>query len=143
MKRILLGISLFTIISCTYEKITDEKKYITDSDFKIEVTSWECWGDITDDGITQNVLIDSGSGEIAIFNKNTGEFGNPDSHINDKEFASSSINGMLIFDNYWGTTPKIFDFTKENEYTVSYDSRKDSQSNNYEVSITTVHFKKI
>ena len=144
MKKILLfGLLVFACFSCSTDNSTETKKYITDSDFKIQIIGWECWGDTTNDGIPQRVLIESGSGEIANFVKSTGELGDLNANINDKEFASSSANGLLIFNNYWDSTPKILDFTVSNQFTSVYDSRNDSQSGSYEISTTTGYYTKI
>ena len=144
MKKVLLfSVLVITFFSCSTDNSNETKKYITDNNFEIQVVKWESWGDITNDGITQNVLIESGSGEIVNFIKSTGELGDLNANVNDKEFASSSLNGLLIFNNYWDSTPKIINFTMDNQFTLEYDSRKDSQSGSYEVSKTIGYFKKI
>lgn len=139
MKKLyILLLALFTI-GCTNEQV-DQKAYITDNNFEIQVLSWESWGDITDDGVTQNVLIESGTGETIKFIKSTGEVIVTGS---ESEFADTSINGLLVFNNFWDNNPKIIDFTVDGQFTSVYDSRKDSQSGSYEVSTTKVFYKKI
>ena len=115
--------------------------YITDNDFKIEITSWISYSDLTDDGIENYTIDEQGSGEISNFDKKTGKLSASDN--SEDEFATSSNNGQLIFENYWGTTPKIIDFKIDNEYTILYDSRNDPKTTSFELSKTIGYFKKI
>jgi len=137
MKKLAYLFVFISALSCSNEQV-ENKAYITDNNFEIQVTSWQTWGDITDDGITQNILLDSGSGGTIKFTKSTGE-------VNitgfENEYANASVNGLLVFNNYWDNNPKIINFTVDNQYTIDYDSRKDSQSGQYEVSKTTAYYK--
>ena len=139
MKNLLLLFLLITIFGCSSDsKIVETTSYITDNDFNIQVVSWERWGDITNDGTTQNILLEKGTGGTVAFTKLTGETKATDL---DPEFANKSIDGLLIFNNYWDNNPKIVNFTVSGKFTIEYDSRKDSQSLTYEVSKLTVYYK--
>jgi hypothetical protein len=140
MKKTIYLLLTFAVIGCSADDTakTVNTSYITDNDFTIEVVSYETWGDITNDGITQNVLIESGTGGSLKFVKATGETKASDVG---SEFANSSENGILIFNNYWKVTPKIVDFTEANKFTIKYDSRKDEAGVSYEISTTTAYYK--
>lgn len=141
MKKVLFTLLLIVLLSCSIDNETDTHKYITDDDFKIEVINWINYVDLTDDGIENYIIEEQGSGEVLTFEKKTGRL-----HISDgseDEFASSSINGLLVFDNYWGTTSKVVDFTIDNEFSILYDSRNDTPTSYFELGKTIVKFKKI
>jgi hypothetical protein len=140
MKKVLLFLLLTALFSCSSDD-TETQKYITDNDFKIEITSWVSYSDLTDDGIENYTIDEQGSGGIALFDKKTGKLSVSDD--TEDEFATNSNNGLLIFDNYWGTTPKIIDFTIDNQYTILYDSRNDPETTSFELSKTIGYFKKI
>jgi len=139
-KLFLFGLLMFAFFSCSTDNSTETKKYITDDDFKIKIVSWESRGDITDDGIKQNVLIESGKDETLTFVKATGATREDNWDI---EYADKSTDGKLIFNNYWDNTPKIVDFTVDGKFTIEYDSRNDSQSGSYEISKTIVYYTKL
>ena len=141
MKNLLSLFLLFIVIGCSTDSVqTETTSYITDSDFNIQVVSWESWGDITNDGVTQNVLLDKGTGGNVKFIKSTGVVIVAGV---DNETANSSKEGMLVFNNYWGSNPKTINFTIGGKYTINYDSRKDSQSGKYEVSTLTAYYTKL
>lgn len=140
MKKILLSLLLTALFSCSNDD-TETQKYITDANFKIEITSWISYSDLTDDGIENYTIDEQGSGGIAIFDKMTGKLSASDN--TEDEFATSSNNGLLIFENYWGTTPKIIDFKTDNQYTILYDSRNDPEATSFELGKTIGYFKKI
>lgn len=137
MKTLTILLLILFTIGCSNEQV-DQKAYLTDNNFEIQVLTWESWGDNTDDGVTQNVLLDSGTGGTIKFTKATGEVIVTDM---ENEIANSSVNGLLIFNNYWDNNPKIINFTVDGKYTIDYDSRKDSQSGSYEVSKLTAYYK--
>ena len=141
MKNLILGLFAFTLFSCSNDDDVKTQQYITDDDFKIKITSWISYSDFTDDGIENYVIDEQGSGETSTFTKATGEISSSDGF--DSEFASSSNYGLLIFNNYWGTTPKIVDFTIDNEFTILYDSRNDPESLRFELSKTIGYFEEI
>ena len=142
MKNLTYLFLLIFTVSCSTDsaKTAEPTAFITDNDFNIQVTSWETWGDITNDGITQNVLIDKGTGGTVKFTKLTGE---TKATNLDPEFANKSIDGLLIYNNYWDSNPKIVNFTVNGKYTIDYDSTKDSQAGRYEVSKITVYYTKL
>lgn len=140
MKKVLLSLLLTALFSCSSDN-TETQKYITDNDFKIEITSWISYSDLTDDGIENYTIDEQGTRGIVIFDKKTGKLSVSDD--TEDEFATSSNNGLLIFENYWGTTPKIIDFTIDNEYTILYDSRNDPETTSFELGKTIGYFKKI
>jgi len=139
MKKILLGLLLTALLNCSSDD-TEAQKYITDNDFKIELTSWISYVDLTDDGIENYVIEEQGSGETIIFDKKTGKVSLSDDLPEDDEFATSSDNGLLIFENYWRTTSKIVDFTIDNQYTILYDSRNDPETTQFELGKTIAYF---
>jgi hypothetical protein len=138
MKKSILLLLTFAAIGCSSEDAPSDSQFITDNDFNVSIVSYETWGDITNDGITQNVLIDSGSGGTLKFVKATGEAKSSDI---ESEFANSSKNGMLIFNNYWKNSPKIVDFTTPNKFSIKYDSRNDEAGVSYQISTTTAYYK--
>ena len=142
MKNLPVLFLLLFAFGCSEEavKTKETTAYITDNDFNIQVVSWETFGDITNDGITQNILIEKGTGGNIVFKKANGEIKVTDLET---EFANKSINGLLIFNSYWDDNPKIINFTVNGKYTIEYDSKKDSQSGRYQVSTTTAYYTKL
>lgn len=139
MKKVLLGLLFTALFNCSSDD-TEAQKYITDNDFKIELTSWISYVDLTDDGIENYIIDEQGSGGIVVFDKQTGKLSVSDD--TEDEFATSSNNGLLIYENYWGTTPKVIDFKIDNQYTILYDSRNDPETTSFELGKTIGYFKK-
>jgi hypothetical protein len=138
MKKLIPLTLLFFAFGCSQDDT--ETAYITDNDFAIKIVSWESRGDTINDGITQNVLLEKGDTGIVTFKKSTGEVKEDDYEV---EIANKSVNGLLIFNNYWGKNPKIVDFTVAGQYKISYDSTKDLKSGSYEVSTTVAYYTKM
>lgn len=138
----LISITMTTLFSCSTDNepigngpIPNDHpstgNYITDHDFHINVISWESYSDSNDDGIDIYILSDQGVGDEIVFDKDTGRFAV--NGYDDDEFADTSYNGLLFFDNYWGEFPKIIDFTIDNQYTTYYDSRNDPGTNSFKL----------
>ncbi|MCP4552337.1 MAG: hypothetical protein GY834_09915 [Bacteroidetes bacterium] len=141
----LISVAITTLFSCSNDNepigndpIPITGNYITDEDFHIEITNWISYSDLTDDGIDIYTLNDQGVGEEIVFYKDTGRF--VVEGYDDDEFADTSENGLLVFENYWGEFPKIIDFTVDNQYTVYYDSRNDPEASSFELIKIVAYF---